>query len=44
VVLGAINRARPFVADGEAAGELDRIFRSFVDKATAARQAMSKSA
>ncbi|MFN7921210.1 MAG: AAA family ATPase [Bryobacteraceae bacterium] len=30
----SINRARPFVANREAAGELDRIFRSFVDKAT----------
>jgi pilus assembly protein CpaE len=33
-VLAAINRARPFVASREAAGELDRVFRSFVDKAT----------
>ncbi len=32
-VLAAINRARPFVADRQAAGELDRIFRAFVDKA-----------
>jgi len=30
----AVNRGRPFVADREAAGELDRIFRAFVDKAT----------
>lgn len=34
VVLAAINRARPLVANREQAGELDRIFRAFVDKAT----------
>ncbi len=33
-VLNAINRGRPFVAEREAAGDLDRIFRAFVDKAT----------
>ena len=33
-VQAAINRGRPFVADREAAGELDRVFRAFVDKAT----------
>jgi len=33
-VIASINRARPFVANREQAGELDRIFRSFVDKAT----------
>jgi pilus assembly protein CpaE len=33
-VLAAINRARPFVLDREAAGDLDRTFRAFVDKAT----------
>ncbi|MCX6623966.1 MAG: AAA family ATPase [Acidobacteria bacterium] len=38
-VLAAINRARPFVANREAAGELDRVFRAFVDKATGARAA-----
>ncbi|MFB3826690.1 MAG: CpaE family protein [Bryobacteraceae bacterium] len=32
-VLAAINRARPLVANREQAGELDRIFRAFVDKA-----------
>jgi pilus assembly protein CpaE len=31
-VLAAINRARPFVVDREAAGDLDRTFRAFVDK------------
>jgi len=33
-VLAAINKARPFVANREQAGELDRVFRAFVDKAT----------
>jgi hypothetical protein len=33
-VLNAINRGRPFVADREGSGEMDRIFRTFVDKAT----------
>jgi pilus assembly protein CpaE len=33
-VIASINRARPFVANREAAGDLDRVFRAFVDKAT----------
>ncbi|HEV3197388.1 MAG TPA: P-loop NTPase, partial [Bryobacteraceae bacterium] len=33
-VIGSINKARPFVANREQAGELDRTFRAFVDKAT----------
>ena len=33
-VLQSINRGRPFVADRQAAPDLDRVFRSFVDKAT----------
>src|SRR5204863_6228864 len=33
-VIAAINKGRPFVADRQAAGDLDRVFRSFVDKAT----------
>jgi pilus assembly protein CpaE len=33
-VLASINKARPFVANREQAGDLDRIFRAFVDKAT----------
>lgn len=33
-VLAAINKGRPFVADRQAAGDLDRVFRAFVDKAT----------
>jgi len=43
-VVAAINRGRPFVADRQAAGDLDRIFRSFVDKATGAKIAEAKSA
>ena len=33
-VLGSINKGRPFVANREEAGELDRSFRAFVDKVT----------
>ena len=33
-VLASINGSRPFVANREAAGDLDRVFRLFVDKAT----------
>jgi pilus assembly protein CpaE len=36
----AVNKGRPFVADREAAGELDRAFRAFVDKATGAKLAV----
>jgi pilus assembly protein CpaE len=43
-VLNAVNKGRPFVADRGAAGELDRIFRSFVDKATGVRKVEAKSA
>ena len=35
----AVNKGRPFVADREAAADLDRAFRAFVDKATGAKQA-----
>ena len=42
-VIASINKARPFVANREQAGELDRIFRSFVDKATGGKK-MAKSA
>jgi pilus assembly protein CpaE len=41
-VLGAINRSRPVVAQREAAGDWDRAFRSFVDKATGARKPGSR--
>lgn len=40
--LAAVNRGRPFVADRAAAGDLDRAFRAFVDKATGAKQGESK--
>ncbi len=33
-VLASINKSRPFIANREAAGDLDRVFRLFVDKAT----------
>lgn len=33
-VLAAVNRGRPFVSDRASAGDLDRAFRAFVDKAT----------
>jgi pilus assembly protein CpaE len=33
-VIASINKARPFVANREQAGDLDRLFRAFVDKAT----------
>jgi pilus assembly protein CpaE len=37
-VIQSINKARPFVANREQAGDLDRIFRAFVDKATGAKK------
>jgi pilus assembly protein CpaE len=40
-VLAAINRARPLVADRQAAGELDRAFRAFVDKAIGGKSAVA---
>jgi pilus assembly protein CpaE len=44
-VLASLNRARPIVSDRQAAGELDRAFRAFVDKATGVqREAVAKSA
>jgi pilus assembly protein CpaE len=41
--VAAVNRGRPFVAD-RGAGDLDRAFRAFVDKATGARSATARSA
>src|SRR5581483_3047639 len=38
-VIASINKARPFVANRQEAGELDRTFRMFVDKATGAKKA-----
>ena len=45
-VIASINKGRPFVANREQAGDLDRIFRSFVDKATGRKKeaAAAKSA
>jgi Flp pilus assembly CpaE family ATPase len=43
-VPAALNRARPFVADRQAAGELDATFRRFVDKATGRQREAAKSA
>ena len=37
-VIASINKARPFVANREQAGDLDRIFRAFVDKATGGKK------
>jgi len=37
-VIASINKARPFVANREQSGELDRVFRAFVDKATGRKQ------
>ena len=44
VMLASLNRARPMVTNREATGDLDRIFRSFVDKATGARVQQVKTA
>jgi pilus assembly protein CpaE len=41
-VLASINKARPLVTNREAAPELDRLFRAFVDKATGAQKANGK--
>jgi septum formation inhibitor-activating ATPase MinD len=38
-VIGSISKARPFVTNREQAGELDRLFRLFVDKATGRKKA-----
>lgn len=43
-VLASINKGRPFVADRQAAGDLDRVFRSFVDKATGRKAEAAKTA
>src|SRR4051794_22891717 len=43
-VLASINKGRPFVANREQAGDLDRIFRAFVDKATGGRKGRSADA
>jgi pilus assembly protein CpaE len=38
-ILSSINKGRPMVADRAAAGDTDRIFRAFVDKATGGKKA-----
>lgn len=43
-VLAAINKGRPFVVDRQAAGDLDRVFRAFVDKATGRKTEVAKTA
>jgi len=43
-VIASINKARPFVANREQAGDLDRVFRAFVDKAASRKKAMEKTA
>jgi pilus assembly protein CpaE len=43
-VIASINKARPFVANRQEAGELDRIFRAFVDKATGAKKSAAATA
>jgi pilus assembly protein CpaE len=37
-VIASINRARPFAANRQEAGDLDRVFRAFVDKATGVKK------
>jgi pilus assembly protein CpaE len=38
-VIASINKSRPFVANREQAGDLDKAFRGFVDKATGRKKA-----
>ncbi len=44
VMLAAVNKARPMVADRQAAGDQDKIFRAFVDKATGVKLQTVKAA
>jgi septum formation inhibitor-activating ATPase MinD len=37
VMLASINKGRPMVSDRQAAGDVDKSFRAFVDKATGAK-------
>jgi len=41
-ILGAINKARPLVSSRESAPEVDKAFRSFVDKAAGSRKAAAQ--
>ena len=43
-VIASINKARPFVVNREQAGDLDRVFRAFVDKATGRKKGQDKTA
>lgn len=43
-ILSAVNRARPFVVEREMSGDLDRVFRAFVDKATGGKSQTAKTA
>jgi septum formation inhibitor-activating ATPase MinD len=43
-VIASINKGRPFVANREQAGELDRVFRAFVEKATGGKKAKATEA
>jgi pilus assembly protein CpaE len=43
-VLRAVNRARPFVVNREAAPDLDKAFRAFVDKAGGTKKELAQSA
>lgn len=43
-MLASINKARPLVADRQAAPEWDKTFRSFVDKATGAKKPVAAAA
>ena len=43
-VIASINKGRPFVANREEAGDLDRIFRAFVDKATGRKKEIAAAA
>jgi len=40
-VIASINKGRPFVANREQAGDLDRAFRAFVDKATGKKKGLA---
>ena len=44
VMLASVNKARPMVADRQAAGDQDKIFRAFVDKATGVKLQTVKAA
>jgi pilus assembly protein CpaE len=43
-VLASVNKARPMVANREGAGDMDRVFRAFVDKAVGAKKTAAKGA